>query len=118
MEPAAAAIVPREVPPLHHRAENLLATVLLGLMAVLPLIEMVTRRLRHEGIPGTPLLVQHLTLCVAFVGAAVAAREERLLALSTGTFLPERARTVVKALTAAVAGAATRYHGGRRTDRR
>jgi C4-dicarboxylate transporter, DctM subunit len=41
------------------------------------------------GIPGSIPFVQHLGLCAGFLGAAIAARERRLLALATGTFLPE-----------------------------
>ena len=42
-----------------------------------------------RGIPGSIVLVQHLTLWVALLGAALAARSDPLLALvSTPQFLP------------------------------
>jgi tripartite ATP-independent transporter DctM subunit len=57
-------------------------------MVLLPLAEILARRLVGRGIPGSIPFVQHLTLWVGFLGAAIAARENRLLALATGTFLP------------------------------
>lgn len=52
-------------------------------MAVLPLLEIVLRKLFHVGISGSSVIVQHLTLVIAFLGAALAAREGRLLRLGT-----------------------------------
>ena len=55
---------------------------------LLPLGEIVGRALFDRGIPGSGTFVQHLTLWVAFLGAGLAAREGKLLALATGEFLP------------------------------
>lgn len=57
-------------------------------MVVLPLAEIVSRRVFARGIPGSGPIVQHLTLWVGFLGAAIAARDGKLLALATGTFIP------------------------------
>ena len=57
-------------------------------MAVLPLLEILWRTVFKTGIPGSGPFVQHLTLWVGFLGAAIAARKGRLLALATGTFIP------------------------------
>ena len=46
------------------------------------------------GIPGSGPFVQHLTLWIGFLGAAIAAREGKLLALATGTFIPGDARVM------------------------
>src|SRR5207249_4787922 len=51
--------------------------------------EIVFRRAFGRGIPGSGPIVQHLTLWVGFLGAAIAAREGKLLALATGTFIPQ-----------------------------
>ena len=64
--------------------ENWLITVALGAMMLLPLLEIVLRRFR-TGISGSAELLQHLVLFVAMVGGAIAARENRLLSLSTFT---------------------------------
>ena len=85
-----------------HRLEDGVSTVLLGAMVLLPLAEIVVRRL-GAGIPGALPFEQHLTLWVAFLGAALAAREGRLLALATGNFLPEgRFRTIAAVFTGGV----------------
>src|SRR5262245_60925627 len=57
-------------------------------MVVLPLAEIVVRRVFGRGVPGSGPIVQHLTLWVGFLGAAMAARDGKLLALATGTFIP------------------------------
>ena len=44
-------------------------------MMLLPMAEAVVRRFFAAGIPGAGTFVQHLTLVVAFLGAALAARE-------------------------------------------
>ncbi len=59
-------------------------------MVALAVAELVTRRLTGGSVPGAGPLVQHLVLWVGFLGAAVAARDGRLLALATGD-LPARA---------------------------
>ena len=57
-----------------RHAENSLAIAALAAMSLLPLIEIVTRKFFNWGIPGSPVVVQHLTLVIAFLGAALAAR--------------------------------------------
>ena len=85
-----------------HRLEDSVSIVLLGAMVLLPLAEIVVRQL-GTGIPGALPFEQHLTLWVAFLGAALAAREGRLLALATGNFLPEgRFRDVAAVLTGGI----------------
>lgn len=58
-------------------------------MVLLPLLEILVRRLASRGIPGSGPIVQHLTLWVGFLGAAMAARDGKLIALATGTFIPQ-----------------------------
>jgi C4-dicarboxylate transporter, DctM subunit len=55
---------------------------------LLPLAEIASRALFNRGIPGSQPFVQHLTLWIAFLGAALAAREGKLLSLATAEFLP------------------------------
>jgi C4-dicarboxylate transporter DctM subunit len=91
-----------------RRAEEVLAILPLGVMVVLPMIEVFGRRLFGVGVPGSVLVVQNLTLWVAFLGAILAARRGQLLALSSALLLPERwrpaARTGVAILATAVVG--------------
>ena len=69
--------------------EDLTGSLALLVMALLPIAEIVSRRLLGRGIPASGPVVQHLTLWVGFLGAAIAAREGKLLALATGTFIPQ-----------------------------
>jgi C4-dicarboxylate transporter, DctM subunit len=69
------------------RFEDLVASCALLVMVLLPLSEIIARRFFGRGIPGSGPIVQHLTLWVGFLGAAIAAREGKLLALATGTFM-------------------------------
>ena len=68
--------------------EDAVASLALLVMVVLPLLEIVWRRAFSRGIPASGPIVQHLTLWVGFLGAAIAARDGKLLALATGTFIP------------------------------
>src|ERR1700722_11761365 len=62
----------------------------ISLMALLPVSELVSRYVGLNGVPGSVVFVQQLTLWVAFLGAALAAAGDRLLSLSVNRFLPER----------------------------
>jgi tripartite ATP-independent transporter DctM subunit len=81
-------------------AEDGLSVIALLLMMLLPVSEMVTRMLHLPGIPASPTLVQQLTLWVGLLGAALASRSGRLLALSSSTFLPARIRPSVAVFSA------------------
>ena len=71
------------------RVENVIATVALGGIMLLPLAEIATRRVIATGIPGSAPFTLNLTLWVGLLGAAIAAREGKLLTLATGEFLPK-----------------------------
>jgi tripartite ATP-independent transporter DctM subunit len=83
--------------------EDGIASTALAAMVVLPLAEIVARRIFGVGVPGSGPFVQHLTLWIGFLGAAIAAREGKLLVLATGTFLPERWRGATTVFASAVA---------------
>ena len=68
--------------------EDSVASLALLVMVILPLLEVVWRKAFSRGIPASGPIVQHLTLWVGFLGAALAARDGKLLALATGTFIP------------------------------
>jgi C4-dicarboxylate transporter, DctM subunit len=81
--------------------------VVLAALLLLPVGESVARLVFDRGIPGSGPFVQHLTLWVAFLGAALAAREGKLLAMASGEFLHGRWKEVSSVVAAAVAGAAS-----------
>ena len=86
-----------------HLIENSIAVGALGLMTLLPLAEILGRRTGMGNVvPGSILLVQHLTLLTAVAGGALAARRGRLLALSTATFLPQALKAPARLTTAAL----------------
>ena len=70
-----------------HKFEDYFSVTVLLLMALLPLIEIIYRNFAAGGIAGSSVVVQHLTLLIAFSGAAIAAREGRLLSLTSGKAL-------------------------------
>ena len=87
------------------QVEHGFSVLALTLLALLPIAEIVLRRF-DSGIPGGTPFVQHLTLVVALVGGALAARDDRLLALATGSFLPAGHITTAARALAGFVGAA------------
>jgi len=71
--------------------ENRVASLALGGIIILPLAEIFSRRFLHATIPGETAIVATLTLWLGMLGAAIAAREGKLLTLATGEFLPRGA---------------------------
>lgn len=88
-------------------AEDLIASSALAAMVLLPLLEIALRRLVGVGIPAEGPIVQHLVLWVGFLGAAIAARDGKLLALATGALLPAGARRLAQIAASAVAAMLT-----------
>jgi C4-dicarboxylate transporter, DctM subunit len=87
--------------------ENLLITFCLAAMVLIPLLEMALRSTKIV-IRGSSAIQSHLTLFVCMIGGAIAAREGRLLSLSTVTaFLKSGAKTAAQLLSNAVAAAFT-----------
>ncbi len=64
--------------------EDAISVGALVFMAAIPITEALIRPVYPTGIPGSFMWVQHLTLWVAFLGAAVASRRGELLSLSAG----------------------------------
>src|SRR5262249_28335022 len=96
----AAAPVRRGWLAVRHPERALLALVLLLLVA-LPLTEAALRAAGHAGIPGSAALVQHLTLVATMLGAALAAREGKLLRLfELSAFAPHYVQVLCRAVSA------------------
>ena len=66
-----------------HHGENAVVTVALAALIVLPLAESIMRKTLHIGLSGSTALVQHFTLILGVIGGVIAARENRLMPLST-----------------------------------
>ena len=69
-------------------AENRIASLAFGGIMLLPLAEIATRKFLGTTIPGSGAIASALTLWLGMLGAAIAAREGKLLTLATGEFLP------------------------------
>jgi tripartite ATP-independent transporter DctM subunit len=90
------------------RAENLLVALALAALMVLPLIEIVGRKFFHGGLNGGASLQQHLVLIIGLLGGMFAARDRRLLSLSTLTnFLTGRWQTFARVFSSAFAAGIT-----------
>jgi tripartite ATP-independent transporter DctM subunit len=84
--------------------EDLLVSLALGILVLLPLVEIVLRKLFHTGISGATAFQQHLTLVISLLGGMLAAREKRLLVLSTLTqFLKGRWQAFARIFSSAFA---------------
>jgi C4-dicarboxylate transporter DctM subunit len=97
-----------------HAGENWLVTMALAAMVMLPLSEALFRILLkvgiHFSIPGAIDITRHLTLVVGMIGGMIAAREARLLSLSTlTTFLRGNWLAAAKVISHAAAIAITVY---------
>jgi C4-dicarboxylate transporter, DctM subunit len=88
------------------RVEGLIASLALGGIMVLPLAEIFSRKFLGGGIPGAGPIAQNLTLWVGLFGAAIAAREGKLLTLATGEFLPKGRVGDIAHIISATVGAA------------
>ncbi|MBK7877607.1 MAG: TRAP transporter large permease subunit [Planctomycetes bacterium] len=92
------------------RGENALVAIVLLAIASVPLIEGLLRALFDASLSGASTIVAHLTLIVGMLGGAVAARENRMLALSTvDTFLKGNLRAFLHAFTFGFAAAVAAF---------
>jgi len=93
------------VKSLAARTEGLFATLALGGIMLLPLAEIFSRKFLGAGIPGAGPFAQSLTMWVGLLGAAIAARQGKLLSLATGEFLPKNAIGSIAHIIAGAVGA-------------
>lgn len=70
-------------------AEKWVIVVVLLAMSVLPVLETISRWAFKRGVPGSLLYTQQLTLWIGFLGALLATKGGKHLALATGEFIPE-----------------------------
>src|SRR5206468_899636 len=80
----------------------------LGALMLLPLVEVLGRKLFHRGISDASAFQQHLVLVIGLLGGMLAARDARLLSLSTlTTFLKGRWQSFARIFSSGVATAIT-----------
>jgi C4-dicarboxylate transporter DctM subunit len=92
-------------------AENAVVSLALFVMVLIPLAESFLRRTFHVGISSSTSIVQHMVLVVGMLGGAIAARDGRLLSLSTfgETSLRGRARTVARIFASGVSATVSAF---------
>jgi len=84
--------------------EDLLISLVLAALVLLPPVEIVLRKVFQAGISGATAFQQHLTMLIGLLGGALAARERRLLALSTlTTFLKGWSQVLARVFSSAFA---------------
>jgi C4-dicarboxylate transporter DctM subunit len=86
-------------------AENRIASLTLGGIMLIPLAEIASRKFLGAPIPGSSAYASVLTLWLGMLGAAIAARDGKLLTLATGEFLPKGRVTAVAHVIAGAVGA-------------
>ena len=82
--------------------ENRVLALAFATMVALPIAEIVLRATLQIGIENVGSLVQHLALFIGTLGAAVAAREGRLLAFAGARYIGGRAGTVARVVSHSV----------------
>ncbi|MGH8723476.1 MAG: TRAP transporter large permease subunit, partial [Burkholderiales bacterium] len=87
--------------------ENGVVAALFALTVAVPIAEIVLRATLHVGIQGVGPIVQHLTLALGMLGAAIAARDGRLLTLAVSGFIKGRAGGAAQFAGRAVAAGVT-----------
>lgn len=63
-------------------SENSIALIIVATMTLLPVFETFARFFNTNGIPASQVIVQHMTLWIGFIGAVLASRQNKLLALT------------------------------------
>ena len=102
-----------DVPGWRHwlrAGENLLIALALAVLMLLPLAEIFLRKSFHSSITGSTAFQQHLVLIIGLLGGMFAARDGRLLALSTLTnFLKGRWQIIAQIFSSAFAAVITTF---------
>ncbi len=91
------------------RFENALLSIVFALAVLLPIAEIVLRAVWHVGIEGVANMVQHITLALGMLGAAIAARDGRLLTLALADSLEGRVAEGARWFGATTAAAVSLY---------
>ena len=86
-------------------AENSIASLAFAGTMLLPLAESASRLFLGAAIPGSGPVTATLTLWLGMLGAAIAARDGKLLTLATGEFLPKGTISAVAHIISGTIGA-------------
>ncbi len=96
----------KKISSLLHRVENYIAYASLIFLAVIPVIEVIARKLLKTGIPNSSDYLQHLVLWLTFIGGMITSRERKHLSLAAGVAaIKEPVRNWIYAVTGVVSTA-------------
>ncbi len=96
----------KKITSLLSRAENYIAFATLILLALIPVLEVIARKLLKTGIPNSSDYLQHLVLWLTFIGGMITSRERKHLSLAAGVAaIKEPVRKWILAVTGAVSTA-------------
>lgn len=88
------------------RIENYIAFAALILLAVIPAVEVLARKIFKTGVPNSSDYLQHLVLWLTFIGGMITSRERKHLSLAAGVAaIREPVRKWIHAVTGAVSAA-------------
>jgi len=73
-------------------SENIIAAVIVFLLALFPTMEVIARKFFKTGVANSTLYTQHLVFLLAFIAAMITAREKKHLSLSLDLTIPEKLR--------------------------
>ena len=71
------------------RVETAVISVLSLIMIVLPILEIILRKVRDAGVPNGSIFVQHTGMWLGFLGAVIATGAGKHLGLASTSFIPE-----------------------------
>ena len=87
-------------------SENILATLSLLLIAILPIFEILARLIFKSGIHSSSGYIEHLVIWITFIGGMITSREGKHLSLAVGVnLLKDPYKTRVESFTACIATA-------------
>ncbi len=74
----------KKVHTFFQKAENYIAYAALILLAVIPAVEVIARKVFKTGVPNSSEYLQHMVLWLTFIGGMITSRERKHLSLSAG----------------------------------
>jgi C4-dicarboxylate transporter DctM subunit len=82
--------------------ENLVAFLTIFLLALFPFLEVIARTVFHTGVANSTVFTHHLVLILAFIGAAITAKENKHLSLTLNWKLPAGLMKRIQVVTALI----------------
>jgi C4-dicarboxylate transporter DctQ subunit len=83
-----------------EKVESIFLVIILSVMVILAFLQVVLRNLFDQGILWADIFLRHLVLWVGFIGASLATKEEKHIAIDLFTrFLSKRGKNIAQMIT-------------------